>query len=261
MNDKINVLWAEFLVYSSGKPMHDHQHDFFHCIYVVEGSGYIQLDEMKYKLIPGCFYIAGPGTSHSFGADKNVALMLMEIKFEINDTAMLKKLDTFPDVISVEQTPVYTILKRIRTELTEKEELFSEIAALNLAEVLTLAERCSIAQSVKSAGRKEEPGNELVKIIAYIHDNLDREITLQELADKMCLEKSYFLKKFKKKYRCTPIKYTKILKMEKAKELLVHSDKNITQIADALGFKSVHHFSSQFTKMVGMSPKTYMKGK
>lgn len=261
MNDKINVLWAEFLVYSSGKPMHDHQHDFFHCIYVVEGSGHIQLDELKYKLSPGCFYIAGPGTSHSFGADKNVALMLMEIKFEVHDEELLNKLETFPDVISVINTPVYTILKRIRMELNEKKTLFSEIAALNLTEILTHAERCIIDRNTKSESKTEELGSELVKIIAYIHDNLDREITLQELADKMCLEKSYFLKKFKKKYRCTPIKYTKILKMEKAKELLVHSDKNITQIADALGFKSVHHFSSQFTKMVGVSPKTYMKSK
>ena len=154
MNDKINVLWAEFLVYSSGNPMHDHQHDFFHCIYVVEGSGSIQLNDMNYKLSPGCFYIASPGTTHSFGADKNTALMLMEIKFEINDEQLLKKLDAFPDVISVANTPVYTILKRIRTELTEKEPLFSEIAALNLAEVLTLAERCMITQNGKSMNKK-----------------------------------------------------------------------------------------------------------
>ncbi len=268
MNDKVNVLWADFLVCSSGNPYDSRQHDFFYCIYVVDGSGEIQLNEEKSRLLPGCFYIIRPGTMYSFKSDNNVTLMVMEIKFEVYDEKLVRKIYSFPDVLSVINTPIYNVLKKIRMEFTKKRVLFSEIAALNLLEILTLAERCITDKTEKSENEIDYKSefefgsgleNEFVKLIAYIHDNLNREITLQELADKMCLEKSYFLKKFKARYSCTPIKYTKLVKMEKAKELLTCSDMKITEIADELGFQSVHHFSSWFTKAVGVSPTSYIK--
>ena len=49
-----------------------------------------------------------------------------------------------------------------------------------------------------------------------------------------------------------------MLRIEKAKELLLYSDKNITQVAEELGYNSIHHFSSQFKRVVGLSPKSYV---
>ncbi len=46
-------------------------------------------------------------------------------------------------------------------------------------------------------------------------------------------------------------------KIEKAKELLVYSDMNITEIADELNYSSVAHLSNQFKKITGLNPSQY----
>lgn len=46
-------------------------------------------------------------------------------------------------------------------------------------------------------------------------------------------------------------------KIEKAKELLIYSDLNITEIADELKYSSVAHMSNQFKKITGITPSQY----
>jgi AraC-like DNA-binding protein len=47
------------------------------------------------------------------------------------------------------------------------------------------------------------------------------------------------------------------LKIEKAKEKMLYSNDDITEIAFKLGFHSIHYFSRCFKKTTGMSPRTY----
>ncbi|AOM27815.1 hypothetical protein AL018_05015 [Enterococcus faecium] len=53
------------------------------------------------------------------------------------------------------------------------------------------------------------------------------------------------------------ISYFKELKMEKAKRLVLENELTYTEIADILGFHSIHHFSSAFKKYTGLSPSKY----
>ena len=135
----------------------------------------------------------------------------------------------------------------------------TEIISLNLMEILTIIERKVISKSDKIKKENSADKGTFSEVISYMHVNLHKEIELQDLADCMRLEKSYFLKKFKRKYKCTPMKYVTMLRIEKAKELLQCSDKNVTQIAEELGYNSIHHFSSQFKRIVGVSPKVYVE--
>jgi YesN/AraC family two-component response regulator len=49
------------------------------------------------------------------------------------------------------------------------------------------------------------------------------------------------------------------LKIEEAKRLIRNGTNNFTQIADKLGYSTIHYFSRQFKKIVGMSPSEYSK--
>ena len=80
---------------------------------------------------------------------------------------------------------------------------------------------------------------------------------LETLAEIMHMEKSYFLRQFKKSTGKTPMAYVKTLKIEIAKELIENSDMNITQISEFLGFSSIHHFSNAFKKITGKSLSEY----
>ena len=81
----------------------------------------------------------------------------------------------------------------------------------------------------------------------------------EQKAEKICGKFESFLvcRKFKKTTQYTPMSYIKEKRLEKAKELLHRSDMNISQIALASGFKTVHYFSKVFYESTGIRPSDY----
>ena len=65
----------------------------------------------------------------------------------------------------------------------------------------------------------------------------------------------------KRIFRCCagmgPIQYFRTMRMKEAKRLIRETDLSITQIAEALGFSGIHHFSRVFKNTTGMSPREY----
>ncbi|TCT15424.1 AraC-like DNA-binding protein [Natranaerovirga pectinivora] len=95
------------------------------------------------------------------------------------------------------------------------------------------------------------------KALNYIHNHLGEDITLDEVANEVCLSKCYFCSQFKKETKMTFSNYLTHIRIERSKFLLKHSDKSILDIAISLGFSSQSYFSSQFKKHTNMSPKKY----
>ncbi|MBQ7821769.1 MAG: helix-turn-helix transcriptional regulator [Clostridia bacterium] len=71
------------------------------------------------------------------------------------------------------------------------------------------------------------------------------------------LSYDYFKELFIKRYRMSPVKYVTMLRLDKAKELLITDRYSISEIAEQCGFESVYYFSSVFKKHEGVSPKNY----
>ena len=261
MNDStVKVLWSGILAYhpkDNAMPTNAHFHNFFHCFYVVDGMGNMIVGDDTVQLKKGYFYITPPEMIHSFGAVGHSPMILCEIKFELGDGEICTFLEEHLRGINVEDTPIYSILKRTGRELKEKKAFYSEIIEHNMSEVFIHLKRC-----VNGNGGFYDTAindDKILQAVLYINSHVEGEITLGELANEVYLEKTYFLKRFKAVMKTTPMKYARIAKMNKAKELLVYSDKTITQISDMLGFKSIHHFSNAFLRDVGVSPSVYKK--
>jgi YesN/AraC family two-component response regulator len=95
------------------------------------------------------------------------------------------------------------------------------------------------------------------KALNYIHNHLGENITLEQVANEVCLSKCYFCSQFKKETKMTFSTYLNHIRIERSKFLLKHSDKSILDIAISLGFSSQSYFSSQFKKHTKLSPKKY----
>lgn len=115
---------------------------------------------------------------------------------------------------------------------------------------------------------EEPPINESIlaphkikKTVDFIHDNLDKKITLPELAALTGWNMYYFARIFKKYMNESPYQYLLKARIEKAKSLIITSTVNLSQIALELGFENHSHFSQTFRKMVGVSPDAYRKKK
>ena len=93
--------------------------------------------------------------------------------------------------------------------------------------------------------------------VRYIENNLDREITLDELAKTVHFNKSYLIVRFKETWGISPMKYVNYVRIERARELLATTEKSITDIALEVGFSGIHYFSRYFKARVGITPQEY----
>ncbi|SHH67659.1 helix-turn-helix transcriptional regulator [Clostridium grantii] len=97
----------------------------------------------------------------------------------------------------------------------------------------------------------------LKKVLNYIENNLDQPLPLLELSNLINLSPWYFQKIFKKYLGISPNKYILNKKISLAKNLLIHTDNSIENIALKCGFKNAPHFSTSFKKNVTLTPSEF----
>lgn len=100
---------------------------------------------------------------------------------------------------------------------------------------------------------------QLDRIKNYISHNMEHEITLDELSEFANLSKYYLCRLFKKAFGMTPIQYHMTVRMEQGKQMIQFTNLPLSQIADKLGFQSIHAFSRAFRNLEGVSPSFYRK--
>ena len=96
----------------------------------------------------------------------------------------------------------------------------------------------------------------LEEIKRYIQNNLNKEITLEELAKKANLNKSYLSRTFKKEYGLSPINYSINQKINYSK-ILLQNGMEISEVALELGFYDQAHFYKAFKSIFYITPKEY----
>ncbi len=82
-------------------------------------------------------------------------------------------------------------------------------------------------------------------------------LTVARAAGYLNLSESHFSRKFREAKDTSFIQYVTNKRLERAKTMLVHTDKPILRIAAALGFQPVNYFTRTFKKHVGVTPSAY----
>ncbi|MDD3339377.1 MAG: AraC family transcriptional regulator [Lachnospiraceae bacterium] len=95
------------------------------------------------------------------------------------------------------------------------------------------------------------------EIIKYINENFETDIRIEILAEEHGISSRCLRKYFEKETGMSCRQYITMLRIERAKELLWNSGKNITDIAMMTGFNSSQYFSRIFQKVVGVRPHEY----
>ncbi len=100
-------------------------------------------------------------------------------------------------------------------------------------------------------------GWRLKRALDFIEQNLDTDIGLEELARNSDMTPHYFCRSFRQAVGMPPYRYLVNRRIERAKELLAETGKDVIEIALELGFSSHAHFSNTFRSAVGCAPTAY----
>jgi len=93
--------------------------------------------------------------------------------------------------------------------------------------------------------------------IQFFSENLNRGLSLQEMAAAAKLSVSHFSFLFRKKTGFPPLEYFNHLKIQRACQYLLFTNMKIKDIAKAMGVSDPYYFSRSFTRAMGVSPRYY----
>ncbi|MFC4321554.1 response regulator transcription factor [Litchfieldia salsa] len=95
---------------------------------------------------------------------------------------------------------------------------------------------------------------EVIEACKYVSINLEKKITLDEVANQLYLNSSYFSRLFKKEVGETFVEYVTKAKMNRAKELLEQTIDPVGKICERLGYDNQSYFIKVFKSYVGVTP-------
>ena len=113
---------------------------------------------------------------------------------------------------------------------------------------------CANALSLQTAGT--EP-SAVAKARGYVDAHIEDDVSLGEVARAVNVSANYFSELFKKATGINFVDYVSRVRVEKTKHLLLDQNRQITEIAFDVGFKSLSQFNRTFRRHAGMSPREY----
>ena len=97
------------------------------------------------------------------------------------------------------------------------------------------------------------------QILAYVQENLGRDLSLSEVAEYVNLSVGYLSNYFKVKMGTNFTDYLTQLRIEKAKELLMYTNEKIYRVAELVGYQNSQYFVTMFKRRTGVTPAEYRK--
>jgi AraC family transcriptional regulator len=138
------------------------------------------------------------------------------------------------------------------------DRLYVETLAIETASLL-LREYGTTLTAAKRIPRGGLTHRDARRVTEYLEANLERALTLRELADVAELSTHHFLRMFKRTLGLTPYQYLIERRVERAKELLHDQTASLAEIGLSTGFCSQSHFTCAFHRVVGITPAEFQR--
>lgn len=270
------IVSIHYFEYMSDFSFPGESHNFWEFLCVDKGVVNITADTTDYLLEHGDIIFHKPNEFHNVFANGRIAPNLMVMSFYCLSPAM----DFFQNKIlrlgEIERTLLAHIISEAQTAFdcrlddTYSEKLIrSDISNFGSEQLiklylqqfliqLTRANRFLKATPILSKSIKKKQESELFqKVVRFMEENICMQLTIQELCKKNLIGRSILQKLFREYANSGVIDYFSTLKINYGKQLIREQQLNFTQIAEHLGYTSVHYFSRQFKNITGMTPSEY----
>ena len=97
--------------------------------------------------------------------------------------------------------------------------------------------------------------SKLKQVMDYMNDHLAEDLSLEAIAAQAGMSQSHFFSLFRQSTGLSPHQYRLRQRIERAKELLLHSKLSIAEIAIAVGFYDQSHLARHMRRLLGVTPK------
>ncbi len=231
--------------------------------YVISGAGTLMADDKHgqtqvYHIKSGQGFLIFPGQVTTYIADIDHPWEYTWLEFDGLRVKEALNLTT----LSMDNPVYHASSSTLRASMVEEMSYIvshSDRSSFHLIGHLYLfmdyfIESCKRVSPVKSSRMSDYYIKESVN---YIERNFQNDISIEEIASVVGIDRSYFGKIFKKVMGQTPQEFLINYRMIKATELLKLTSLSIADIGNAVGYPNQLHFSKAFKKIYGVSPKMW----
>jgi AraC-like DNA-binding protein len=227
-------------------------------IYCLSGKGWVMIGNQSYNISPGECILLPANIAHEYNADEKNPWTIYWVHFQGTNSTnfanmMLQKMGSHVFPVSFQETRLH-LFEEIYTNL-EKGYSIDNVCYANISLQYFLASCCF--DSNYNHLSKKENSSAIERCIQYMHKNIDKSITLEEIAREVNLSASHIAMSFKKKTGFSLIEYFNHLKTQKACQYLLFTELRVNEIAEKLGIEDPYYFTRLFTKIIGVSPVKY----
>ena len=170
-------------------------------------------------------------------------------------------LRSFPMVIhptSIVSNEIRAFFLKMHKEYTEQRHGFQGMLSAHAKIMLINLYRCVENDSTPVSEGMISSWNSIQRIVENIQLNYnDPRLSIAMLADLAGYTPNYISTMIKENLGVTIHEYITHVRIDMAKQFLYETDRNITQIAELVGYSSVYSFSRVFKKVVGVTPSQY----
>ena len=221
-------------------------------ICVQRGSLHCIVDGQDFLLQTGELVVCAAGQWYMQYADVGVAPRVVSVDFCAGEEA-LKSLGNRKIAASPESTE---LIQRMQSEWQRKDSQSSSMLLLYLnLLLLTLLRQPQPGAKKQSAGESRI----ICAVQQFIAAHARQKLSVPLVAQQVDVSPSYLTALFQKNLRISPGEYIRRVKLQESKQMIKEKERNFTEIAAALQYSTVYHFSRQFKEKFGITPTEYAK--
>ena len=239
-------------IVNTAKPYH-----LFH--YILEGKGNFELDGNKYKLDKDTVFFIPNGVSAKYFPDSSDPWIYEWVGF--NGIIVNKIFDTIN--LSINNPIIICNNSEFRKIFNSIYIRYADKGQLDLKCIGMMYELLSLFIDELGNDKESASTKKVLVLLAqeFINNNYQFEIKITDIAKNVNVSPNYLSYAFKESLNMSTKSYLTKVRMEKASLLLLSSKYTIQRVGLLVGYKNQLHFSAEFKKYYGVSPKDYMKGK
>ena len=272
------IISVHYFQYMSDFSFPGESHDFWELVCVDRGEIDALAGERRLTLKKGNILFHKPNEFHNVLTNGKVSPSLVVIGFVCHSPAIKSFEDQLMSVQDTEKELLAQIIVEARNTFRGRlddpyqEELIfnSEPLTFGSAQLIShyleqliihLYRRYfSYSLPVRSSRFLAEAssGNDTYnRIVRYMEEHLGERMTIDRICRDNLVGRSQLQKLFRDTKGCGVIEFFSMMKIDTAKQMIRDNQLNFTQIADRLGYNSIHYFSRQFKQITTMTPSEY----
>lgn len=255
-----------------------HRHTYFEICQVGEyGAGVFTVEGKKHSIGPGDVFFARPGVIHQIQNTQTPSMELFWVSWTwaphsksergADVSTLLNAFSNSNVLVVRDDGRVATIWNALRAVADgtllpgSATQIQSLVPTLLLALAQLGAGPILESEPTEIFSARESAGHRAARLaIRYIHDNLERRLSLEEVAAQVHVSPRHLSRLIQNFAGTSPATYIEQARVDRACALLREASTPIKEIAARVGYNDVHHFTRVFSRRCGVSPGAFRQG-